>query len=374
MKELLTHSRQDSFKTCRRKHWYSYELGLRPIDDAKALRMGSAFHAGLQQLGNGIDLATTCDIVREAYAERPEAFDERDWDLECETVLRLVCAYDWRWQTMSLDYVAVELPFEIPLINPKTGRKSPLFNVAGKIDAIVRMEDGRLAVKESKLIGEDISQDSTLWRRMRIDHQVTLYMLAARSMGYDIQAVLYDVGRKPTISPTDVPILDELGAKIVLDGYGIRVRTEAGKYRQTGDKEKGYVLQTRPMTVEEWGEKLSADIGDRPDYYFARHEIPRLADDLAEYESELWDIAQQIRDAQKNKRWYRTVNKNTCQYCPYFEPCSQRVDVSGQLPVGFEFVYDRHPELERTNGNSTFATETSPAETGSVAIEVGNAS
>ncbi len=30
-------------KSCRRKHLYRYELGLRRIDDSRALRMGKAF-------------------------------------------------------------------------------------------------------------------------------------------------------------------------------------------------------------------------------------------------------------------------------------------------------------------------------------------
>lgn len=49
-KQLLTNSRSTSFKLCRRRHWYEYEIGLRPTVDAKALRMGSAFHEGLHHL------------------------------------------------------------------------------------------------------------------------------------------------------------------------------------------------------------------------------------------------------------------------------------------------------------------------------------
>ena len=45
--QLLTYSRQQSFKTCRKRAWWEYEVGVRRIVDAKALRMGSAYHAGL---------------------------------------------------------------------------------------------------------------------------------------------------------------------------------------------------------------------------------------------------------------------------------------------------------------------------------------
>ena len=117
MTQLLTHSRQASFKQCRRKHYYSYEIGLRKETSGKALRMGSAFHDGVEQLGNGHDIAAACDSVRDHYALCPEGFDPLEWQYEQETVLRLVCAYDWRWRDQPMEYLAVELPFEIPLGN-----------------------------------------------------------------------------------------------------------------------------------------------------------------------------------------------------------------------------------------------------------------
>ena len=166
-----------------------------------------------------------------------------------------------------------------------------------------------------------------------------------------MDTVLYDVGRKPTIKPTKVPILDRLGAKIVLDERGNRVLTAKKEFRQTGDKEKGYVLQERPMTPEEWGEKLNSDIAERPDFYFQRQEIPRMDADLEEYQFELWDIQRTIRDAQLNDRHYRTVNKNSCGYCTYFSICSNSGFNINELPEGFVRVSDIHPELEREEMN-----------------------
>jgi hypothetical protein len=366
VKELLTHSRQAAFKQCRRKAFFSYELGLRRIDDARALRMGSAFHEGVEQIGHGESLATACNAVRAKYERCPPTFDAHEWAMELETVLRIVCAYQWRWADDSLSYVAVELPFELPLVNPATNKPSKLFSLAGKIDAIVKLEDERLAVKESKLLSDDLGLDSPLWRRLRIDEQISLYMLAARQLGYPVETVLYDVARKPSIKPNDVPVLDELGAKIVLNERGARVKTEKGSWRQTGSTEHGYVLQTRQMTADEWGEKLSADIAERPDFYFARVEVPRLDQDLDLFARELWDIQQQLRGAQKDKLWYRTVSRDSCPYCPYFEICSDGRDVSKVAPEGFEFVYDKHPELGRQgepNGISNSTPETATART-----------
>lgn len=363
MAQLLTHSRQSCFKLCRKKHYYSYELGLRKETSGRALRMGSAFHDGIEQLGNGHDIGSACDAVRHHYALCPDQFDQLEWYYEQETVLRLVCGYDWRWKDQPMEYLAVELPFEIPLRNPKTGKSTPNFNIAGKIDAIVKLEDGRLAVKETKLFGEPIEPDADMWQLLRMDQQISLYIHAARELSYQCDTVLYDVARKPGIKPELVPILDQLGVKIVLDANGNRVKTAKGLWRTTASTADGYVVQTRPSTTEEWGEKLTADIAERPTYYFSRVEIPRLDQDVQECLSELWDVQLAIREAQKTGAWYRTVNKNTCKFCEYFDLCSKGCDPSA-VPSGFRLIADKHPELSgRQNGHSTpTQTSTTPAE------------
>lgn len=349
--ELLTHSRMDAFKQCRKRHFYAYQAGIRPTDDARALRMGSAGHAGAETLGKGGDINAACLAVNLHYENRPHYIDEWDWEIERETLLRLICAYEWRWHGHNLEYLAVEQSFELPLLNPQSGKPTPSFNLGGKIDGIVKMDDGRIAVKETKFLSEDIGGDAALWRRMKMDQQVSLYILAARRLGFDCDTVLYDVIRKPSIKPEAVPVRDKLGVKIVLDAAGNRVTTAQGKFRQTADKELGYVLQTRRMTAEEWGDKLTEDIAKRPDFYFTRQEIPRLSHDLSEFEYEVWDVQLAVRDAQRNDRHYRTVNKNTCPYCPYFNFCATGFDLDAPLPEGFERVYDVHPELLMETNN-----------------------
>lgn len=361
MKQLLTHSRKSAFKECRRKHQFAYEIGIRPIEDARALRMGINWHDGLEVFVKQKSLSAAVDSIRDAYAELPEGFDVQWWSYECETLVRLICAYDWRWpgRYCEIKYLAKERTFSLPLINPATGRSSRIFEEAGKIDGIVSLEDGRGAVIEHKLLGEDIGPDAQLWKRMRVDHQVSDYVNAARRLGYRVDSVLYDVTRKPTIKPTDVPLTDADGVKIVLDRDGMRVRNANGKtWRQTADTEKGYVLQTRPMTVEEWGQKLTDDIAERPEFYFQRQEITRLDQDLEECRRENWDIQETIRQAQLNNAHYRTCNRNSCGFCSYFDLCTTGFDPS-RIPEGFVKISNLHPEL----GDSCDVANTSTATT-----------
>lgn len=349
MTQLLTHSRCASFKSCRRRHWFEYELGIRRTIDGKALRMGSAYHAGLESLAHHNDLGDACGAARAYYAD----IDNAELEMECQTVMSMLCGYQWRWQSSPLEYVAVEQEWQLPLLNPETGRPSTNFDIGGKIDGIVRLEDGRLAVIEHKLLGDDISVESFLWRRMRIDQQVTIYVLAARRLGFDVDCVLYDVGRKPTIKPTQVPMLDDAGLKIVVDADGNRVLNKNGTPRQTASAADGYQIIARDMRPDEWSEKLSNDIAERPDYYFARREVTRLNADIEELQAELWDVQKSLRDAQIENRWFRNVSRQTCDGCSVFELCSIGFDPqSGTLPDGYQRIVNLHPELEVANNAS----------------------
>lgn len=346
MKQVLTHSRMQAFRSCRKKHYWMYETGLRRETDAKALRMGSAGHDALDALKNGAELAIALEKVRDAYAYLPDGYDQADWDVERETVECLVTGYEWRWGK-RLEVVASEQEFLLPLVNPDTEAKSQTWDLAGKIDGIVRLEDGRLAVLEHKFISDDLALDSEYWRRLAIDPQISIYVWAARQLGHDVQTVMYDVVRKPTIRPEQVPVVDEDGFKVVLDGNGERVLTKQGKPRQTSDKELGYVLQSRTQTADEWGQKLLGDISNRPEWYYARVEIARLDNDIYEMLAETWDLQKTIRDAQLRGAWYKTVSRDTCTFCPYFGLCTIKFDIdTDSLPEGFVKSDVIHPELE----------------------------
>lgn len=365
MIQKLTHSRTQSFKQCRRAHYYAYELGIRKQTDAKALRMGTAYHAGLEKLALTDNPDAALAAASECYKAAPDEFDSWEWEIEETTVRAMLSGYAWRWGESGIKHLATERQFNLRIKNPATGRSIPGWEWAGKIDGIVELADRiRLAVHENKLLSCSLDSDSDLWRRLQLDPQISGYIVAARELGFPVDTVLYDVTRKPTIKPNDVPILDDDGLKVVLDQSGNRVMTKQGKPRQTADNELGYVVVSRRMTPEEWGEKIVADIGERPDYYYARREIPRLDKDLEEWQAEMYEVQRTISEAQKSGRWFKTVGPNTCDYCPYFGLCSTGSDPqSGSLPVGFVRIGDVHPELGGSDVNRTTTTsqEAAPA-------------
>ena len=352
---LLTHSSMSCAKTCPRKFQYRYEIGIRRDRDAQPLRMGSAFHLGVELAAGGTPWPDAMQAAVAGY-DTPEATE--DWVAERTKVVELLNAYAWRWQATpdmplglygggGLEIVANEQAFEMPITNPATGGTTQSFRLAGKIDKIVRLPDGRLAVMEHKTTSDDLDASSDYWKRLRIDQQISTYYFAARHLGYDVETVLYDVVRKPLLDSLQVPILDSDGVKIVLDADGNRLRTADGKkWRESGDAAKGWRLQSRRQTPEEYGERLRADIGERPDWYFARMEIPRMQADLDEFAAELWQIQQQLRESQNHGRWFRNTSACISPYrCEYLDVCHGGLSVDGVTPNGFVRVNDLHPEL-----------------------------
>lgn len=336
-RSLLTHSRMQCGKTCHRKEHFRYELGLRRKRKAVPLRMGAAIHHGIDLWSKSTDEGVAVFEATAEYAERPawcHTNEElEDWLTEAEIVRRLLMGYFWRWQDDGLEIVSSEEVFVLPIINPETGRTTPSFEFAGKWDGIVRLPDGRLAVKETKTVGEDIAPDSDYWRRLQMDQQISGYMLAARTKGHDVQTVLYDCIRKPSIRPKNLTKADRTGLASTKTYFGEHFEFPDG---QIPERE----------TAALFGARLGADMGERPEFYFARVEIPRLQSDIEEFRQELWEMQLDLRNRQKTQRFYRNTSAClTMGKCEFFEVCTSRWEPKQGVPSGFEIVQNVHPEL-----------------------------
>lgn len=348
---VLTHSAMATAKTCLRKYQLRYEVGIDRDRTAQPLRMGSAFHLGLEARAAGKTLDEAVAIATAQYQEVPAWVRDDDglheWMTERETVATMLAGYYWRWQGDGIEVLCNEQSFSLSILNPETGCPSTYWRRCGKIDKVIRKADGRLAVMEHKTCSESIDPDSDYWKKLRIDHQISGYMDAAKRLGHDVEDVLYDVVRKPEIEPRLIPVLDENGMKIVMDQNGQRVLNKNGTPRQSASKEDGFVMSQRRETPAEFGARLLDDMGQRPDFYFARRDIPRLESDLADYRQELWDQAADLRERRRTGRYYRnTAACGLMGRCQYFDICTNGIDANRMdVPDGFVLLTDVHPEL-----------------------------
>ena len=309
---LLTNSMRSKFNACHRAYKIAYVDMVRPVKASDALTFGTAMHALLEAYWGGQEsLALTGD-------------DYADVTLRC-----LYEGYKARWEAEDAERyerVGAEFGFEVPLMNPETGGVSKTWKLAGKIDAIAKdRATGRHIIVEHKTTSQDIGPGSDYWKKLPIDGQVSGYYVGAQVAGYDAQNCVYDVIRKPAIKPSSsIPVLDDEGLKIaVYEDSGERAYLKNGKPRQSADKDNGIILMTREETPEEYGERLADDIAARPDYYFARLDVARSSDDLAEYLFDMWAVGREIADAERMGRFSR--NPNACSMygqCEYFDVCT----------------------------------------------------
>jgi hypothetical protein len=341
-KALLTNSRLKAARMCQRYHHLRYELGWRAVSEAHALRFGTLVHKGLEAWWR----ATEDRLQAALHAMEGEA-DPFDL-VRAEELLR---GYDLRWSDEPFEVISVEAKFQTELRNPATGAPSRTWELAGKIDAVVRdLSTDLVRLVEHKTSGEDIGPGSDYVDRLKMDGQVSVYFEGAASLGHEVADCIYDVLGKPLLRPSEVPQLDETGTKVVLDASGQRVRTKDGKkWRQTGDTELGYVLQTRPETPEEFRLRINAAIASDPERYYQRAQVVRLEGEMKGALLDIWQLAQQIREAQLAGR--APKNPDACvrygRRCEFFQVCSgaASLDDAGQ----FERTETIHPELEEAS-------------------------
>ena len=291
----LTNSMRSKFNACHRAYKIAYVDLIRPAKASDALSFGTAMHALLEAYWGGQE---TMVLTGDDYT---------DATLRC-----LFEGYKAKWEASDAEKyerVGAEFGFEAPLMNPETGGTSKTWVLAGKIDAIAKDKaTGKHIIIEHKTTSQDIGPGSDYWKKLPIDGQVSGYYVGASTLGYEVDVCLYDVIRKPTIKPYKATPEDKR------------------KYNKDGSLSK--TCREFDETPDEWYHRLELDILQRPDYYYARVEVARSADDLTDYLFDMWAVGREIADAQRLGRFSR--NPQNCQSygkCEFFDVCSGCADI-----------------------------------------------
>ena len=344
----LTKSRISAFFECPRKHYILYELGLRPPTESTALRMGSAFHLGMEVADARGEEEAVQRVRREYQREKPRGVPQQEWSVEMAKVVAMLYGHFWRWRDSHHieEVVATEEAFEIPLRNPTTGYPSRTWTLAGKRDRIIRHAEGGLALQEYKTTSSKLEEGGDYWDGLSHDLQVSLYWLACLEDGYDIRRVLYDVARKPQLQPKMVTDRDEQGRKIIVDENGDRVYKQNGEPRKSRSSKKGYKPRRHRETPDEYALRLMDDIQDRPDYYYARKLLYRNETQLRTAHADVWHTAKLIRRCELKDRWPH--NWKACTRfgkCKCWDLCNSGWEPRDGVPRGWRQVDDVHQEL-----------------------------
>ena len=349
-RDLLTASRMNKLLDCPRAHFWSYEIGLKPQRSGDALRFGSAWHRAMESLAKSWDYDAAI-IAAAADKDVPDEFT-------LATIAGLLSGYMARYESQPIHTSVSEA--EIEFRRPIAGSRS--FDAAGKIDRFLVFLDRRSALMEHKTTGDSLDDGSDYWLRLRANPQILQYALEVRERyGRLPDVVLYDVVRKPEISPRSaVPDLDEQGRKIVLNADGTRaMNSRTVEPKASANAEKGERMSTHAETPEEFAARLRDDTITRPDFYFARREVTLLESDIEEFIANRLAIGRMIlgyrqdekRVACRHMAWPKHLHDRVCQSCEYKSFCLQNLTPDLQHPPTGFVVGEKFSELaEVTKG------------------------
>jgi hypothetical protein len=330
--ELLTISRLSVARSCQRQHQIRYELGYRPVEIGGARKFGTLVHRALEAWWLALAAGKAHD---ECLADAIAAVRAGGGDpFEAAKAEAMIVAYHHRWKDEPYDVLAVEQEFRAPLRNPSTGALSRTWELAGKIDVIVRDRNtGRVLIVEHKTSSEDITPGSGYWRRLRMDGQVSVYFVGADSVGMKADACLYDVLGKPAQKPYKAT------------PESVRKYTKEGKLHAN--------QRDRDETPEEYGRRVYDAIAEEPGRYLARGEVVRLESEMEGALVDVWQQGQQLREARIAGRAPR--NPGACvqwgRECDYFAICSGEASLDDTTK--FAKSASVHPELSAAVNQET---------------------
>ena len=315
MKTMLTASAMTTFLSCPRLYFLRYRAGgkgMKPLAESDALSFGTAVHAMLQARAEG--KAVEDLLPRDAIETETDA-----------KIYALMHGYDrcWSGDADIIQSMKPEIEFGP---DPIAGRRT--FVSAGKIDGLAVLKDGRTALVEHKTCGEDISDGAEYWTRLSFNTQLYKYVLALRARKIEIDTVIYDVIRKPTIkagSQTAKEYADRILADATGEGHG------------DNPKAKDY--------------KRGAS------FYFRRMEVAIPEANLEEYAVQERGVAHALVHYMSEERtaknapeyaWPRNCNGLVCKGCEFSGPCLNRTPVGSEPWAGFRMKEKENEEISVT--------------------------
>ena len=220
----------------------------------------------------------------------------------------LIVGYDRLYHTAGYVPTAVERTIQADLLNPDTERTSRTFQTAGKLD-VEAVYTSRKILFDHKTTSQDITDPAgPYWRQLAIEGQVSHYMLLLWQNGEKCDGAVWDVMRKPTISPKKITKAEVRSVVSSQTYFGRPVSMESIQAVSLDDRE----------TLEMYESRLIHDCTtERPGYYFQRRAVPRMDSEILEYARELWEHGQEILHARNTGRHAR--NSGACLL--YNSPC-----------------------------------------------------
>lgn len=206
------------------------------------------------------------------------------------------------------------------------------------------LQPGQIAVTEHKTSSLDIAPGSVFWKKLVLDSQASNYHVGARAIGVEPVGIVYDVIRKVGLEPYVATPMEDRAytqpkskacpvckkkngppAPHTVDGLTCddgRITTDPGGRLYAKMREND-------ETLDEYRERVRADIASNPEKYYQRGLIVRTHADEHDAALDAWTTGRQIRESQLSGSWPR--NTDACHQfnseCDYWRVCSREASI-----------------------------------------------
>ena len=336
-KQILTFSAAKKFQSCHKAYYNRYKKNLVPLEQDEVLFLGSTIHNCLElwykrDPNDPIIEIQIGRLIDEAYPMRvSDEKQKKDWHL----AKAMMEGYINKYPSEDFEIVDTELEFCVPIINPATNRTSRSFELMGKVDALVKLDDFFFIMehKTAALITGDYIEI------LPMDFQINIYALAlSRFKNIPIAGVIYNVIQKSRIK-------QKLGESE--EQFEIR-KNELIQKSKTG---KTAAKRQMPESDESFQHRLRSVYEDNK--MFHRETLYLSQEDIRRTEYQLWEITQEILNTQRRGVW--SQNTDTCfryhRPCMYFPLC--RAHDNPNIKDNLYKELPPHSELS-VGGNSIF--------------------
>ena len=290
------------------KEFLQYTERLRPLTIQWALSIGSAWHTALEVLGQGADEETAVQAGLATLDWIESTDPETTYKFELERARTEVMIRQAIRRFLPRNMVMVEQEFEVPILNPRTGKKSRSFVLGGKADGVAEI-DGQLWLIENKTTGLSLDQYREMYG---LNNQISLYTYAVSRF-------------------IEKPLAGAIMRTIV-------------KTRMEPKKKGGEV-------VEDWDSykaRLMETYDTEPERFIAEDAVYRTPEQLKDFEAELWIESQERLWQAKSG----VIRHNTAA-CGDFGGCAFKaicLGVEGARESLFRVSATTHDELPSETG------------------------
>ena len=335
-----------ALKKCPMSWYLAYVQGIREVETADVLRIGSNWHAMMEILkGPEIDpekglsrQEAALELLGERYLGMAQSLD-----VERTMLAYSFLGYCWRYGGEDGgETIAVETRFEIPY---------GMSNIVGVIDRTFITPTGRTMAAEYKTTGRDIGLSEDFWNNLSMSVQPRMYVWASREIGKPVEGIEYDVFRKPNIKPRMLSAADT--KKFLVDFtymdtmFDVAGEVDPGNLTVDGEiveikwNKAGKAFAIRE-TMAMYGARILADIYADPDKFFRRKEVVVTEPEIIEFTRELVAVYSQMQAFMLAENVYKNEDACDTPYrCPYQAICYSRRNqevIDGGTPAGYKRI------------------------------------